>query len=36
MLLGAFDRRRRMEKNPDYYIDLMQNETGTDYPGKYE
>ena len=36
MLLMAFDTMLRMEKNPDYYIDLMQNETGTDYPGKYE
>lgn len=36
MLLMAFDTLLRMEKNPDYYIDLMQNETGTDYPGKYE
>ena len=36
MLLMAFDTMLRMGKNPDYYIDLMQNETGTDYPGKYE
>lgn len=36
MLLMAFDTMLRMEKTPDHYVDMMLNETGTDYPGKYE
>jgi hypothetical protein len=36
MLLMAFDTMLKMEKNPEYYVDLMQSETGTDYPGKYQ
>ncbi len=36
MLLMAFDTMLKMEKNQEYYVNLMQNETGTDYPGKYE
>ncbi len=35
MLLMAFDTLLRMEQNPDYYVNLIQTETGTDYPGKY-
>lgn len=35
MLLMAFDSLLRMEQNPDYYVNLIQTETGTDYPGKY-
>ena len=35
MLLMAFDTLLRMEQNPEYYVNLMQTETGTDYPGKY-
>jgi hypothetical protein len=36
MLLMAFYTMLKMEKNPEYYVDLMQSETGTDYPGKYQ
>ena len=35
MLLMAFDTLLKMEKNPEYYVNLMQSETGTDYPGKF-
>ncbi len=35
MLLMAFDTLLRMEQNPEYYVNLIQTETGTDYPGKY-
>lgn len=35
MLLMAFDTMLKMEKQPEKYIDLMQSETGTDYPEKY-
>ena len=35
MLLMAFDSLLRMEQNPEYYVNLIQTETGTDYPGKY-
>lgn len=35
MLLMAFDTMLRMEKNPEKYVQLMQTETGTDYPEKY-
>ncbi len=35
MLLMAFDTMLKMEKEPDKYVYLMQNQTGTDYPDKY-
>lgn len=35
MLLMAFHTMLLMEQNPKYYVNLMQGETGTDYPGKY-
>lgn len=35
MLLMAFDTMLRMEQNPQKYVELMQSETGTDYPEKY-
>lgn len=35
MLLMAFDTLLKMEQNPEYYVNLMQTETGTDYPEKY-
>ncbi|MBO5474353.1 MAG: hypothetical protein J6A08_11320 [Lachnospiraceae bacterium] len=35
MLLMAFDTMLKMEKDPEYYVNLMLNETGTDYPGKF-
>lgn len=35
MLLMAFDTMLKMEQNPEYYVNLLQTETGTDYPGKY-
>lgn len=35
MLLHAFHTMLLMEENPEYYVNLMQSETGTDYPGKY-
>ncbi len=35
MLLMAFHTMLLMEKNPEYYVNLMQTETGTDYPDKY-
>lgn len=35
MLLEAFHTMLLMEQNPEYYVNLMQTETGTDYAGKY-
>lgn len=35
MLLMAFDTMLKMEKSPEKYVNLMQSETGTDYPEKY-
>lgn len=35
MLLMAFHTMLLMEQNPQYYVNLMQTETGTDYPDKY-
>lgn len=35
MLLEAFHTMLLMEQEPQYYVNLMQSETGTDYPGKY-
>lgn len=35
MLLMAFDTMLKMEKDPEHYVNLMLNETGTDYPGKF-
>ena len=35
MLLEAFHTMLLMEQDPQYYVNLMQSETGTDYPGKY-
>ena len=35
MLLEAFHTMLLMEQNPEYYVNLMQSETGTDYEGKY-
>ncbi len=35
MLLMAFDTLLKMEENPEYYVNLIQTETGTDYEGKY-
>ena len=35
MLLMAFDTMLKMEIDSEYYVNLMQTETGTDYPGKY-
>ena len=35
MLLEAFHTMLLMERNPQYYVNLMQTETGTDYEGKY-
>ncbi|MDE6386667.1 MAG: hypothetical protein K2L82_02535 [Lachnospiraceae bacterium] len=35
MLLMAFDTMLKMEQNSEYYVNLIQTETGTDYPGKY-
>ena len=35
MLLMAFDTMLKMEQDPIHYVELMQNETGTDYEGKY-
>ena len=35
MLLMAFDTMLKMEKEPIKYVQLMQSETGTDYPEKY-
>ncbi len=36
MLLEAFHTMLLMERDPQYYVNLMQSETGTDYPGKYQ
>lgn len=36
MLLLAFDTMLKMERDPQYYVNLMQTETGTDYEGKYQ
>ena len=36
MLLMAFDTMLKMEQDPLRYIARMKEETGTDYPGKYE
>ena len=36
MLLNAFDILLKMKQEPEIYIRKMQQETGTDYPGKYE
>lgn len=36
MLLNAFDILLKMKQDPETYIQKMQLETGTDYPGKYE
>lgn len=36
MLLMAFDTMLKMENTPEKYVQLMQSETGTDYPGKYQ
>ena len=35
MLLEAFHTMLLMEQDPEYYVNLMQSETGTDYEGKY-
>ncbi len=35
MLLMAFDTLLKMRKNPEKYVRMMQEETGTDYPDKY-
>lgn len=35
MLLMAFDTMLKMEQEPEYYVNLLQTETGTDYPDKY-
>lgn len=35
MLLEAFHTMLLMERDPQHYVNLMQSETGTDYPGKY-
>lgn len=36
MILLAFDTLLKMKQDPEKYIQRMQQETGTDYPGKYE
>ena len=36
MLLMAFDTLLKMERTPEYYVNLMKTETGTDYEGKYK
>lgn len=35
MLLMAFHTMLLMERDPEYYVNLIQTETGTDYAGKY-
>ena len=35
MLLEAFHTMLLMERDPQHYVNLMQTETGTDYPDKY-
>lgn len=36
MLLMAFDTLLKMQSDPEYYVNLMRTETGTDYEGKYK
>lgn len=36
MVLRAFDTMLKMKENPEKYKNLMQSETGTDYPEKYK
>lgn len=36
MLLMAFDTLLNMEKDPERYVQMIQTETGTDYPDKYK
>lgn len=35
MLLMAFHTMLLMEKNPEHYVNLLKQETGSDYPGKF-
>ena len=35
LLLTSLDVMLQMEENPQIYVEKMQNETGTDYEGKY-
>ena len=35
MLLRAFDTMLKVEQSPEYYVNLLQTATGTDYPEKY-
>lgn len=35
MVLMAFDTFLNMEKEPQKFVELLQSETGTDYPDKY-
>lgn len=35
MVLLSFDTLLKMKKNPEVYLQRLQSETGTDYPGKY-
>lgn len=35
MVLRAFDTMLKMKEDPEKYKQLMESETGTDYPGKY-
>ena len=35
MLLLAFDTMLKMKREPERYLRMMQQETGTDYPDKY-
>jgi len=34
-ILNAFDLLLRMKENPAHYIKAMENDTGSDYPGKF-
>lgn len=36
MILMAFDTMLKMENQPERYVQLMQSETGTDYPDKFK
>ncbi len=36
MLLMAFHTMLKMERDPERYVNLLQTETGTDYPEKYK
>ena len=36
MLLMAFHTMLKMERDPERYVNLLQPETGTDYPEKYK